>query len=80
MNVKYLMILIFLILLLLLTVYGCVYAGSMTLDSNSLLYDSDPRSSGIIYYNSTGTPGVQTYFHNGEVTRCITTSSTVTCY
>jgi len=35
----------------------------------------------VIYYNATGgEEGVKTYFHGGEVTTCITTSSTVTCY
>ncbi len=76
---RYLLILIFLILLLLLTVYGCVYAGPMRTDTNKTLYGPGPPK-GITYYNTSDDGSIQTYFHEGGVTNCVVTSSTVTCY
>jgi len=54
------------------------YTGVPSMGTSSPYNPGSPK--GTTYYNSTGEPGVQTYFHDGGVTRCITTSSTVTCY
>jgi len=33
-----------------------------------------------IYYNKSDDGSIQTFFHEGGVTNCVVTSSTVTCY
>jgi len=79
---KYLLIMIFLILLLLLFLHGC-YTGVPDMGTIYSPHNPSPgiKKGEVIYYNATGgEEGVKTYFHGGEVTRCITTSSTVTCY
>jgi len=70
---KYLMIIIVLLIV------SCGYAGPMTTDTNKTLYGPGPPK-GITYYNTSDDGSIQTYFHEGGVTNCVVTSSTVTCY
>ena len=72
-------LIVFLILLWLLILLFCGYAGPMTTDTNKTLYGPGPPK-GITYYNTSDDGSIQTFFHEGGVTNCVVTESTVTCY
>ncbi len=76
MNIRYLLILILLVILIVLLFLLFVGVPGMS------TYSPSPgiKPGETIYYNKSDDGSVQTFFHEGGVTNCVVTESTVTCY
>jgi len=76
-HIRYLLILILLVILIVLLFVGC-YTGVPGMSTYSPSPGIKPGET--IYYNKSDDGSVQTFFHEGGVTNCVVTESTVTCY
>ena len=70
----------YLIILTVLLLVGCGYAGTGLYHSGQGDKPGYPPYKGTVYYNESDDGSIRTFFHEGGVTNCVTTSSTVTCY